>query len=139
MNNTSFSCVISSLHLRHIDNMPTHRRSRHKAPICKPLQLIAVDICPFLLLSPPVRGRGFGAVECAVQVRPDHVVVVVELGVYHGSLRPGNTRIGHHDIKTAVEVSDYHVDGFFDGFGVFDVYLVGHACETVSSHLLYQK
>ena len=80
-----------------------------------------------------MRGRGFGAVECAVQVCSDHVVVVVELRVYHGSLRPGDSRIGHHDIKTAVEVSDYRVDGFFDGFGVFDVYLVGRACELFSS------
>ena len=110
--------------------MPTHRRSRYEAPVRKPLQLIAVDIGPFLLLSPPVRGRCFGAVECTVQVRPDHVIVVVELRVDHGSLRPGDSRIGHHDIKTAVEVSNDLVDGFFDGLGVFDVYLVGRACAT---------
>lgn len=130
MNNTSLGRVIGSLHLGHIDNMPTHRRSRYEAPVRKPLQLIAVDVCPFLLLSPPVRGRCFGAEECAVQVRPDHVIVVVELRVDHGSLRPGDSRIGHHDIKTAVEVSNDLVDGFFDGLGVFDVYLVGSACAT---------
>ena len=124
MNNTSLSSIIRSLQLRDIHNMPTHTRRSHKTPISIVLQLLPIGRSPLRLLAAPVLTRRARGVEGSVQIRGDHLVVVRDLAVEHGALRPGDAGVGDEDVETAAEVFDGLVYGGFDGLVGGDVYLV---------------
>lgn len=124
MNNGRFGRVVGSLHLREIDNMSAHGRSRDEAAVGEVGQLVAVQISTLVLLSPPVRSSCLGAVERAVKVAPDDTRIVIQRPVDHRPLSPGNASVGDEDIQTTVHLAHDGIDDDLDGVGVGDVDLV---------------
>lgn len=121
MDDTSLGSIVSSLKLRNVDNMAAHRSSGDEASIPE-----ALDVA-FFLLFPPLCCRSFGAVKCTIQVRLDHIIVMVQFTVDHRALGPGDTGISHHDIETAVKLLDYQLDSILNGLRILDIYLIGLA------------
>lgn len=119
--------VVGGLHLGEVDNVSAHGRGSDEAAIGEVGELVAIDVGALLLLSSPVGSGRAGAVEDAIQVDLDDFVVVVDGGVHHGTLNPRDTRVGNHDIQTAVELLDDLVDGVLDSLGISDIELVGLA------------
>lgn len=128
MNDTGLGSVVSSLHLREVDNVTAHRGSSNEATVGKVGELVAVEVSALLLLSSPVGGGCLGAVEGPIQVNADDVAVVFERAVNHGALGPGDTSVGNEDIETAIEVLDNGVCGLLNSFGVGNLNLVSLGC-----------
>lgn len=76
MNDTSLGAVVSRLQLRDVDNVSAHAGRSHEATICEALELLAVQVGAFLLLTPPVRSSGPGTVDGAVEIGGHNLVVV---------------------------------------------------------------
>ena len=131
MNNSRLSSIISSLQLGDIDNMPTHTGSCNKAPLPEwRLQLLPINRSLLLLLPSPVYACNPSTVECAIQIRGNHLPVVIQLAYNCWALCPWYTRVGNEDIEAAVEFSYYRFDGSRHGFEGGNVDLVCFACST---------
>ena len=131
MDNSRFSSIISSLQLRDIDNMPAHAGSCNKAPLPEwRLQLLPINRSLLLLLSSPVYACNPSTVECAIQIRGNHLPVVIQLAYNCWALCPWYTRVGNEDIEAAVEFSDYGFDRSGDCFEGGNVDLVCFTCST---------
>lgn len=124
MRNPRLRRIIRRLQLRNIHNPPTHTRRRNKTAIREPLQSIPKRICALLFLPPPDLPRRLRTVVRAVEISRNNLVEVRQLAADHGSLRPGNTRVGDEDVEPAVEFLDLLFDGFVHVRGVEDVDLV---------------
>lgn len=131
VNNTSLSSVVRSLQLRDVDNMSAHARRSDKASVREVLELLAVDGGALGLLAAPVLTSRARRVEGSIQISGDDLLVVGELAVERGTLRPWDAGVGDEDVETAVEVGDGLVDGLLDGLVGGDVYLVCLACGVV--------
>ncbi len=123
VNHTRLGRIIRRLQLRDIDDMARHGRRSDERPA-----LEAVE--PVLPLLAPHRTAGSGAVEGAVEIGADDLLVVVDLTVDHGALGPGDAGVGDEDVETVVEFGDLGFDGFLDFLRVLDVDLVGLAWEV---------
>lgn len=121
---TGFGGVVSSLHLREVDNVTTHRSSSHEATVGEVFEGLSIKVSALLLLSLPVGSSGLGAVEGTVQVNAYNLAVVRERALNHGTLGPRDTSIGNEDVQAAVEVLNALVDGLLHGGSVGDVTLV---------------
>lgn len=124
MDNGRFGGIVCCLHLREVDNVTAHGSGGHKAAIGEVVKCVTVDIGTLLLLSPPVGCCRPGAVKGTVQIDIDHILVVVQRTVNHGTLSPGNTGIGNENVQSAVEVFHNLVNGLLHGFGLGDFDLV---------------
>lgn len=124
VDNARLGRIVSSLHLREIDDMPAHRRRRDEAAVVEVGQFVAVQIGALVLLSPPMRSSSLGAVECPIKVASHNARVVIQRPVHHGSLGPGNARVGDEDIQAPVHLAHDGIDDNLDGVGVGDVDLV---------------
>lgn len=124
VNNTSLSSIVRRLELRDIDNMSAHARRSNKASIRVVLELLAVDRGALGLLAAPVLTSRARRVEGSVQIGSDHLLVVGDLAVEHGALRPWDAGVGDEDVEAAAEVGDGLVDGLLDRLVGGDVYLV---------------
>lgn len=124
VDNTSLGSVVRSLELRDIDNMPAHTRRSDKASIREVLELLAVDGGALGLLAAPVPTGCASGVEGSVQIGGDDLLIVGDLAVERGALRPWDAGVGDEDVEAAAEVGDGLVDGLLDRLVGGDVYLV---------------
>lgn len=128
MYNTSLGSIIRRLGLRNVHNMCTHRRCGDKAPRREVLQLVSVDIGALCFLPPPYLRSGFGGVISPVKIGLHDLVVMVEVGIYHGPLCPRDAGVGDENVQSTVELLDYFIDGVGGGFWIADVDWVCFAC-----------
>lgn len=105
--------------------MTAHGGSCNEAAVGEVLQLVAVQVGTLLLLASPVSSSILGAVESAIKVGVDNVVVVLVGTVNHGTLGPRDTSVGNEDVETTVQLLNGEVNGLLDGLDVPDVDLVG--------------
>lgn len=132
VDDTGLGGVVGCLHLGKVDNMTAHGGGSHETTVCEVGELVAIPISAFLLLAAPVGSGGLGAVEGTVEVDADHIAVVLESTIDHGSLSPRNTCVGNEDVETAVEVLDNVIDSLLDSLVVGDIDLVGLGCSSIS-------
>lgn len=123
-----FGGVVGGLHLREIDNVSTHRSGGHKAPVGEVAKFVAVQVGSLLLLSPPVRRGGPGAVKGTVEVNVNDARIVVEGAVDHRAFGPWDTGVGYKHVQAAVEVLHDLVDSLLHGLGICDVDLISLGC-----------
>lgn len=127
VDNASFGRVISRLQLRDIDNLAAHAGGGDEASIGEALQLVAIEVGAFLLLTTPVGSARARAVEGAVQVGGHDLAIVVQRAVDHGPLGPWNACVRHEDVQPAVELLDDLIDHLGGVLGVSDIDLIGAA------------
>ena len=126
MDDSSLCGIVRSLQLGDVDNHTAHTRRSNEAAILE-VDLVAVDVSAFFSLSPPVLACRTVAVERAIQVGVHHVMIVFDLAVEHGSLRPRDAGVGNENVETAVEFLDNLVDHLLDMLLVSHIDLVGLA------------
>ena len=124
MDDARLGCVVCSLKLRDVHNVPTHTRGSNEATISIVVEFVSVDISSFLLLSPPVDPGSSCAIECAIQVCGDDTSVVVDCAVECRTLSPWYPSICYKDIKTTIELMDDLINNSLDAFGISGVALV---------------
>lgn len=124
VDNTSLGSVVRSLELRDVHNVPAHARRSDKASVSEVLELLAVGGGALGLLAAPVPTSRAGGVEGSVQIGGDDLLVVGELAVERGALRPWDAGVGDEDVETSAEVIDALVHGCLDGLVGGDVDLV---------------
>lgn len=107
--------------------MRTHRRCGDETSISEILQLLAVDIGALFFLASPMGGGCAGTVVNAVDICPYDFAVMIQVGIYHGPLGPGNTGVGNEDIEAPIEFLDDGAYGVRDFLWVRNVNLV---CST---------
>lgn len=128
MDDTGLGGVVRGLQLRDVDDVAAHAGRRDEAAVGEALELLAVDGGALGLLAAPVAAGGARAVEGSVEVGGDDLLVVGELAVEHGALRPRDAGVGDEDVQAPVELLDDLVDGLLDGLVRRDVDLVCLAC-----------
>lgn len=113
--------IICRLQLGDVDDVSGHGGSGDEGAALEVFDLV------LLFLLAPDGTAGASAVESAVQISIDYLMVVLELTVDHGALCPGDARVGYEDVETAVELGELGSDSFVDGLGVVHINLEGLA------------
>lgn len=124
MEDTGLGGIVSSLHLREVDDVTTHGSSSHEATVGEVFEGLSIKVGTLLLLSLPMGRSSLGAVEGTVQVNAHDLRIVRERALNHRTLSPRDTSIGNEDVQAAVEVLDALVDGFLHSSSIGDVTLV---------------
>lgn len=117
MDHRCLGCVVSSLQLRDVDHVTRHRRCGNERATLEALETV-------LLLLTPNCAAGPSAIERAVKIGGDDVLIVIELAVDHRALGPRNAGVGDKNVQAIIEFGDLGYDGFFDLLRVLHVDLV---------------
>lgn len=125
MTDTGLSGVVRSLELRNVDNVTAHGGGSDEASVSEVLELVAVQVGAFLLLSSPVSSGSASAVPGSVEIGLNNIEVVLDGTINSGALGPRDTGIGDENVEAAVEVLDSFVNG---GLGLLLVTQIGLVC-----------
>ena len=110
MNDSCFGCIVCCLQLWNVDDVSTHASCSNETAIGEVLELLAMHIGSFLLLTSPVCTGRLGAVVGAVEIGGHDLAVMVNLSVQHRSLGPGYPGVGNEDVEAAIELLDNLID-----------------------------
>ena len=104
--------------------MGAHTASSNETAIIEPLELVAIAVQPFSLLSFPYLASSFRTVESTVDVGPHNFAVMLQLPSQRCTLRPRYATVRDEYVEAAIEFLDYCLDRRFNVRGVEDIDLV---------------
>ena len=128
MDDSRFCGIISSLHLRKVDNVTAHRGSSNKATISKVNQLISKNVRALFFLPSPVSGSSTSSVESAIQIAINNSRVVVKCAINHRTLSPRDAGVRNDDIESTIKFFDNSINCNCDSIGIGDIALEGFGC-----------